>query len=258
MNASALRTSTAPATAFATVTPFGPSPALRRMVVGGVVALHLVLGMVFLQLKAVRETVTPRARGVWVAVVASPTRPAPGPVPALPAVAPVTAPVPAPPAAATRAPARPDAAAAVASPAPVDASTAAPAAAAEAAAPAALAALTATPAAEVSPAAVLPASPQATPAAPALIPPAAVQWLEQALPVYSPASARARESGRVTLYVRIDEAGLPGAIRIHQSSRFPRLDEACVAAMKKSRFKPYLVDGVPTAGYAYSPCEFEL
>ena len=100
--------------------------------------------------------------------------------------------------------------------------------------------------------------PVAPPAAPKQIPASAVQYLNRVLPVYSPASVRARESGRVVARVLIDEAGQPRTVQVQQSSQFVRLDDACAAAVRLSRFKPYTDNGQPTPGWALVPCDFEL
>jgi len=122
-------------------------------------------------------------------------------------------------------------------------------------APAAMADEPAAPAAKPAPPVLAAAS---QPSAPKQIPASAVQYLDRVLPIYSPASVRAREAGRVLARVWIDEAGLPRTVQLQQGSRFVRLDEACTAAVRQSRFKPYAENGQPTAGWALVPCDFEL
>lgn len=90
------------------------------------------------------------------------------------------------------------------------------------------------------------------------IPSSAVQYLEAPTLVYPRASRRAGEAGRVVLRVYVDEAGLPQQLHLSQSSGFPRLDEAAMAAVQKARFKPYSNNGQPTAGWALVPLTFDL
>lgn len=139
---------------------------------------------------------------------------------------------------------------------------AAPAPAVDAPAPAAVAAAEPVPAPAAPPPTPATATalevPPAAPAAPKQIPASAVQYQNRVLPVYSPASVRAREAGRVVARVLIDEAGQPRTVQLQQSSRYLRLDEACTAAVRLSRFRPYTENGQPTAGWALVPCDFEL
>jgi len=91
-----------------------------------------------------------------------------------------------------------------------------------------------------------------------MIPAAAVQYLVPPAPVYSRASARMKESGRVVVRVYIDEGGMPRDAQIATSSGFARLDESALAAARNARFKPYFENGAAVAGWAFIPIEFEL
>ena len=103
-----------------------------------------------------------------------------------------------------------------------------------------------------------PPAPAPAPSLPKTIPPSAVQYLVPPAPVYSRMSAKMRESGKVLVRVYIDEAGLPRNVQLANSTGFPRLDDAALAAVRNCRFKPYLENGVAVAGWAAIPIEFEL
>lgn len=103
-----------------------------------------------------------------------------------------------------------------------------------------------------------PPAPPAPPPAPKLIPASAVQYLEPPAPEYPRLSKRNGESGRVTLRVYIDTAGLPHNVQVSASSGHARLDDAAIAAVQKARFRPYTENGQPTAGWTLVPINFEL
>jgi protein TonB len=101
-------------------------------------------------------------------------------------------------------------------------------------------------------------APPATPSTPKVIPASAVQYLVAPVVEYPRLSRRGREEGRVMVRVWIDEAGVPRTVQVSQSSGHPRLDEAAVAAVQTARFKPCSENGQPTAGWAYTPIDFDL
>ncbi len=101
-------------------------------------------------------------------------------------------------------------------------------------------------------------APAAQPEPPRLIPPSAVQYLAPPVLEYPRLSRKAGEQGRVLVRVFIDEAGLPASVAVSQSSGFIRLDEAAQAAVRRTRFKPYTVDGRPASGWAVIPMTFNL
>lgn len=210
----------------------GLSPGQRRAAVAAIVALHAAVAWGLMQVREVREAVT-QAAPLFFDLVAPPAPPAP-PVP--PPPAPRPPPKIAPPARLVAAPPSP-------APAPF---VAPPPEGVEPPAPVAV---------ETPPA---PPVPPAPPPPPKIIPASAVQYLEPPVPEYPRASRRAGESGRVTVRVYIDEAGLPRQLQVSRSSGFPRLDEAALAAVRAARFKPYTEDGRPTAGWASIPLAFDL
>ena len=108
----------------------------------------------------------------------------------------------------------------------------------------------------VAPPAPVPVAP--APAPPTIIPASAVQYLEPIALEYPRLSKRNGETGRVLIRVYIDEAGLAKNLQVNRSSGHPRLDEAAFAAVQKARFKPYTENGMPIAGWAFIPLEFEL
>jgi periplasmic protein TonB len=101
-------------------------------------------------------------------------------------------------------------------------------------------------------------APPAPPPPPKNIPSSAVQYLQPPVLAYPSTSRRLGESGRVTLHVFIDEAGMPRTVQLNQSSGFARLDDAALSAVKKARFKPPTENGQPIAGWALIPIVFDL
>jgi protein TonB len=101
-----------------------------------------------------------------------------------------------------------------------------------------------------------PAAP--APSLPRTLPAAGVQFLVPPAPVYSRISAKMHEHGKAMVRVYIDEAGMPRNVQIVASSGFARLDDSALVAVRNSRFKPYVENGVAVAGWASIPIEFEL
>jgi periplasmic protein TonB len=94
--------------------------------------------------------------------------------------------------------------------------------------------------------------------APRPIPTSAIQYLVLPDIVYPGTSRRLNEEGLVLLAVFIDEQGMPQRVEVVQSSGFDRLDRAAVAGVRRARFKPYIEDGRPMAGWARIPVPFTL
>jgi periplasmic protein TonB len=214
------------------------SPALRRQVVAGILALHGLGLWGLLQLNAVRDAVQ-QAGPIFVSLIA-PATPDPAPRPTQAAakprpLAPRSQPVPTVPvlAAEPQATPAPSAPAAAALPAPSDiADTPAPATAAEAVAQA---------------------------PAPRQIPDSAVQFLQLPAVVYPRASQRLGEHGLVIVRALVgSNGGAPHTVQIERSSGHPRLDHAALAAVLHARFKPYAESGRPVEGWALVPIRFEL
>ncbi len=208
----------------------GLTPAQRRLMVAGIVAVHVAGAWGLMQVSAVREAVL-QAAPMFVNLIAPPAPPVPTP-PSVPQpiqkkpppAAPMIAAAPSPAPAAFVVPAEPP----VEQPAP-------PVAALVAAPPA----------------------PPAPPPPPKMIPASAVQYLEPPVLVYPRLSERNGERGRTMVRVFIDSAGLPQNVQVGASSSFPRLDEAAVSAVRKARFKPYTENGLSASGWAVVPANFE-
>lgn len=118
-------------------------------------------------------------------------------------------------------------------------------------------------AAKAAPHAPPPAQPAAASApavapAPRALPPTAVRYVVAPAPVYPATSRRLGESGEVRVRVEIDTEGHAQQLRVQQSSGWPRLDEAALAAVRAARFAPYAEGGVPLAVWTVVPIVFEL
>ncbi|HET7793132.1 MAG TPA: energy transducer TonB [Rhizobacter sp.] len=208
----------------------GLSTGQRRGVIGAIALAHVGAIWAILQVPAVREAVMDAAP-VFVELLAPPAPPAQPPAPPPPAIK-------APPPVVMAAPPVPHA----------------PVAAFETAPPPEVP----SPPAPVQAVEAPPAPPAPMPAAaPKMIPAADVQYLETPLE-YPRTSRRLQEAGTVTLRVYIDERGHVASVQVSKSSGFSRLDDAALTSVKKWRFKPYVVNGQPMAGYAVIPVMFEL
>lgn len=109
------------------------------------------------------------------------------------------------------------------------------------------------------------ATPAATEPSPDVPPPDGGGGLTQELayaealqPVYPPASARAREQGRVLLRVLVGVDGTPKEVGIERSSGHARLDAAARDAVRRSRFRPVMRDGKAAPAWGLVPIEFRL
>lgn len=86
----------------------------------------------------------------------------------------------------------------------------------------------------------------------------AVEYLAPPVLQYPPASRRMQEQGEVRVRVLVDAAGLPQQTQLLQSSGHPRLDEAALATVRATRFKPYAENGTPLPFWVVMPLVFEL
>ena len=77
-------------------------------------------------------------------------------------------------------------------------------------------------------------------------------------PVYPSASRRAGEEGTVLLKILIGVDGRAQDVQVSKSSRFSRLDDAAVDAVRKWRFAPAVQGGNATAGWVTMPITFRL
>jgi protein TonB len=83
-------------------------------------------------------------------------------------------------------------------------------------------------------------------------------YLERVDPVYPAQARRLRQEGAVVLTLFISAEGRLDRIEVTKSSGHRLLDEAAVAAERKSRFRPATVEGRPVPCQAEVPYRFEL
>jgi len=76
--------------------------------------------------------------------------------------------------------------------------------------------------------------------------------------VYPPALYQQRISGTVLLRLFVDETGrvLPDSTRVQESSGYPALDSAALAAAPKLHYAPALRNGAPVATLFTQPIHF--
>ena len=67
-----------------------------------------------------------------------------------------------------------------------------------------------------------------------------------------------QEQGRVDVRLLVDARGLPQQAQVARSSGHARLDEAALAAVRATRFKPYTENGMPQPFWVVMPLVFEL
>jgi protein TonB len=82
-------------------------------------------------------------------------------------------------------------------------------------------------------------------------------YLHRPNPVYPALSRRLREEGTVLLRVNLDAQGIVLDIHIEKSSRFQRLDQAALEAVKQWRFIPAKRGQVAIPSSALVPIEFK-
>lgn len=77
-------------------------------------------------------------------------------------------------------------------------------------------------------------------------------------PDYPKVSRALGEQGRVMLRVLVNKSGEASHVSLDQSSGYPRLNEAALAAVQKWRFIPPQRNGAPVASWVYVPLVFSL
>lgn len=93
----------------------------------------------------------------------------------------------------------------------------------------------------------------------AIVPPQFdADYLDNPAPTYPALSRRLSETGRVVLRVFVDAAGNARQIEIHTSSRFERLDQAAVDAVRRWRFAAARLGEQPVAAWVLVPVNFSL
>jgi len=93
----------------------------------------------------------------------------------------------------------------------------------------------------------------------AIVPPQFdADYLDNPAPAYPALSRRLSEAGRVVLRVFVDAGGNARQIEIHTSSRFERLDQAAVDAVRRWRFAAARLGEQPVAAWVLVPVNFSL
>ncbi|MBX9849339.1 MAG: energy transducer TonB [Rhodocyclaceae bacterium] len=77
-------------------------------------------------------------------------------------------------------------------------------------------------------------------------------------PDYPKVSRALGEQGRVVLKVFVNKSGEASQVSLDQSSGYPRLDEAALAAVQKWRFVPAQRNGALVAAWVYVPLVFTI
>lgn len=102
------------------------------------------------------------------------------------------------------------------------------------------------------------AAPPAPPP-PAFVPPNFnAAYLNNPAPVYPPLSRRMGEEGRVMLRVHVSEDGVATQVQLRTSSKYPRLDDAALEAVRRWRFVPARRGDQPVAAWVLVPISFNL
>ncbi|WP_406850393.1 energy transducer TonB, partial [Chromobacterium phragmitis] len=83
-------------------------------------------------------------------------------------------------------------------------------------------------------------------------------YLKNPAPPYPTVSREEGEEGTVRLRVLVSAQGAPQEVSVHDSSGFPRLDRAALAAVKRWRFIPAKRGGEAIAYPFIVPIEFSL
>ena len=79
-----------------------------------------------------------------------------------------------------------------------------------------------------------------------------------AKPRYPDLARKRGQQGLVRVLAQVDEQGVPADVRVAQSSGYSLLDEAALHAVRKWRFTPGMLNGLPVRGSAVVPVEFRL
>lgn len=77
-------------------------------------------------------------------------------------------------------------------------------------------------------------------------------------PAYPAESRIKREQGRIVLKATIDPNGNCQSVVVHESSGYPRLDDAAVSAVSRWHFIPFVKNGDPITAKALIPVIFSL
>lgn len=83
-------------------------------------------------------------------------------------------------------------------------------------------------------------------------------YLKNAAPEYPRMSRRHGEEGRVILRVFVETDGKPTNVTVHESSGFPRLDQAALNAVRQWTFVPARQGSEEVAAWVLVPISFNL
>ncbi len=83
-------------------------------------------------------------------------------------------------------------------------------------------------------------------------------YLNRRTPVYPPEALRQKQAGTVTLMLYVNEFGTVDKVEVLSSSGIASLDEAALAAAKKSTFRPVVEGGKPIKSKAKLPFKFQV
>lgn len=108
------------------------------------------------------------------------------------------------------------------------------------------------------PAAVPAPASEPAPAAPIAVSIDAVRYLKPPQVVYPPLSRRMGETGRVVVRVLVDVQGVPAEVTLAEPSRYARLNDQALQAMRQARFEPYRVNGRSISVTVLAPIVFTL
>ena len=97
-----------------------------------------------------------------------------------------------------------------------------------------------------------------TGAADTALPQLAAEFLEQVRPKYPSEAKRLRQEGRVLVSIYVSISGKIDKVEISESSGFPLLDEAAVAAARRSRLRPAYIGNRPMNSKVEAPYRFVL
>jgi protein TonB len=102
------------------------------------------------------------------------------------------------------------------------------------------------------------AAPAAQQAGPKVVNDAQVGYLTRPAPIYPMRSKRAGDQGTVMVRVLVDATGRPSQVVLQKSSGHPELDESALSALRAARFRPFMDAGVAAAVWVICPIGFAL
>lgn len=89
-------------------------------------------------------------------------------------------------------------------------------------------------------------------------PPSPLAYLHNPAPTYPAVARLKRQEGVVLLTIEVSADGRASRVRVEKSSGFELLDEAALKAVRRWRFKPARIGGVPVAARGRVPLWFRL